>query len=112
MSLDTNYLKEMICGYKEAIDFTELEAASWSKTMLREIRKDCRDFYAKAVTFLKAADVGARQAGIDFWFSRNGHGAGFFDRGLGGYGNQLQEIAENFGNKDVYAGDDGKAYFA
>ncbi len=37
------------------------------------------------------------QAGHDFLLTRNGHGAGFWDRGLGAWGNTLTEIAKTFG---------------
>ena len=47
----------------------------------------------------------------DFWLTRNGHGAGFWDRGLGKLGNELSEMAKTYGTSDVYLGDDGKIYF-
>lgn len=49
-------------------------------------------------------------AGHDFWLTRNGHGAGFWDRGLGELGDRLSEAAEAFGEAHLYAGDDGKLY--
>jgi len=53
--------------------------------------------------------------GHDFWLTRAGHGAGFWD---GDYeadeekkdGDKLTEITKSFGNLDPYAGDDGKIY--
>lgn len=48
----------------------------------------------------------------DFWLTRNGHGAGFWD---GNYpeplDTQLTKLAEQFGEVDLYVGDDGKLYF-
>jgi hypothetical protein len=45
------------------------------------------------------------QAGIDFWFARNGHGAGFSDR-TDMYGNiavtVLEKLAEGFGEAELY----------
>lgn len=52
----------------------------------------------------------ASQAGHDFWLTRNHHGAGFWDRGLGEYGNQLTKVAHNFGGCDLSVGDDKKIY--
>lgn len=51
-------------------------------------------------------------AGHDFWLSRNGHGAGFFDRDYVPSETQdaLQSAAEAFGNFDLYIGDDGRIY--
>ncbi len=47
----------------------------------------------------------------DFWLTRNGHGAGFWD---GDYpepiGDQLTKIAESFGECWLYVGDDGRVY--
>jgi|TARA_R110002020_G_scaffold320795_1_gene536666 hypothetical protein len=49
-------------------------------------------------------------AGHDFWLTRNGHGAGFWDRGLGELGDRLSDAATAFGEAHLYAGDDGKLY--
>lgn len=47
----------------------------------------------------------------DFWLTRNGHGAGFWD---GDYpevqANMLTNAAEAFGEFHLYVGDDGKIY--
>lgn len=43
----------------------------------------------------------------DFWLTRNRHGAGFWDRGLGDAGKRLTEAAHVYGNADLYVGDDG-----
>jgi hypothetical protein len=51
-----------------------------------------------------------RYAGHDFWYTRNGHGVGFWDRGLGPVGDQLSDLARNFGNVDLYRGDDGQIW--
>ena len=53
------------------------------------------------------------RAGIDFWLTRNGHGAGFWDRGLGEVGDQLTKKCDwqgKFGERNLYIGDDGKIY--
>jgi hypothetical protein len=48
--------------------------------------------------------------GHDLWLTRNGHGAGFWDRGLGDVGDKLTAIAKRMGSKSLYVGDDGKIY--
>ena len=53
----------------------------------------------------------AEQIGHDFWLTRNGHGAGFWDRGRP-FGDELTRIAESFGTADIYLGDDGVVYLA
>lgn len=51
------------------------------------------------------------QAGHDFWLTRNGHGAGFWD---GDYpepeATKLTEASRAFGEVDLYVGDDGKVH--
>lgn len=60
------------------------------------------------------AELGAGQVGHDFWLTRNGHGAGFWDRfgrGVGkAFGRYLTEQAEPYGESHLYAGDDGQVY--
>jgi hypothetical protein len=48
------------------------------------------------------------QVAHDFWLTRNGHGAGFWDRGLGDLGTKLTDAAKVYGTVDVYAGDNGQ----
>lgn len=47
----------------------------------------------------------------DFWLTRNGHGAGFWD---GDYpepiATKLTDLAKSFGECDLYIGDDGRIY--
>ena len=50
------------------------------------------------------------RAGHDFWLTRSGHGAGFWDRGLGELGDRLSKAAEVYGSVDLYVGDDGLIY--
>jgi hypothetical protein len=52
-----------------------------------------------------AYDYDEACAGRDFWFTRCGHGVGFWDRDLGDVGDKLTEIAETFGNRDASFGD-------
>jgi len=49
-------------------------------------------------------------AGNDFALTRNGHGAGYWDRGLGEIGDKLTEAAKIPGNASLYVGDDGRLY--
>lgn len=52
----------------------------------------------------------------DFWLTRNGHGAGFWDRSYsndseeGDLGDKLTKVAKEYKGQDWYAGDDGKIY--
>lgn len=55
------------------------------------------------------ADWSDNQIGHDLWLTRNGHGAGFWDRGLP-YGDVLTDKAKSLGGSYCYIGDDGKVY--
>ena len=48
------------------------------------------------------------RAGHDFALTRNGHGTGFWDRGLGTLGDLLTERAKAFGEQNAFVDDDGK----
>jgi hypothetical protein len=48
--------------------------------------------------------------GHDFILTRNGHGAGFWDRGYGALGERLTKSAKTFGSITAEIGDDGKIY--
>jgi hypothetical protein len=45
------------------------------------------------------------QIGHDLLLTRNGHGAGFWDRGLGSRGNRLTEYCEKIGEITIEVGD-------
>lgn len=50
-------------------------------------------------------------AGHDFWLTRNGHGAGFWDGDWESLvGQKLTEAAHKFGEFNLYLGDDKKIY--
>lgn len=91
---------------------------------LEDMQMDCFNFEVKARDLLQQAyghtfpertigdgslpdshrpawDYDAKAAGRDFWYTRNGHGVGFWDRGLGEVGDKLSDIAREFGNVDA-----------
>lgn len=83
---------------------------------LAEAEKDCRDFLAKQIDgkplagFLEPDEMA--QAGHDFWLTRNGHGAGFWDRPAEmyhGQGEALSEVARGFREKSGFA-EGGKVF--
>jgi len=61
---------------------------------------DCEDFQSVNAELLQRfydAGISAESAGHDFWLTRNGHGAGFWDRGLGELGESLSDAAKAYG---------------
>jgi len=53
----------------------------------------------------------AGQFGHDFWLTRCGHGAGFWDGDWPEHGEALTALCREFGNLEPYVGDDGRIYF-
>lgn len=72
---------------------------------LAEILQDCHDFQEA-----NSDDIGvfSSRAGHDFFLTRNGHGAGFWDGDWPeGIGKRLAEASKVYGTQGVMAGDDG-----
>jgi hypothetical protein len=46
--------------------------------------------------------------GHDFWLTRNHHGAGFWDRGLGDAGKILTTLAQGYREVSLFATADGQ----
>jgi hypothetical protein len=65
---------------------------------------DCADFKKANRDDLETID--SEIAGINFWLTRNGHGAGFWDLGLGAIGQRLTDAAHVYGESDLYSYDD------
>lgn len=62
------------------------------------MRKDVMAFLGDCTAAgLDLSDIPADQIGHDFWLTRNGHGAGFWDRGLGELGDKLTALCKPYG---------------
>lgn len=91
---------------------------------LDAMERDCLAFYAANKDAIHCEDAPmsrdfegpiahreAAMAGHDFWLTRCGHGAGFWDGDWPEpYATQLDNAAKTFGNVDLYVGDGGKVY--
>jgi hypothetical protein len=79
-----------------------------------EANKDCVEFAKQAGDLLKdkISTEDWWDVGHNFWLTRNGHGAGFWDSNNydNEIGKKLTEICKKFGEKSPYVGDDGKIY--
>lgn len=99
-----------------------LEAALWTQGLSKrytiagfseeadaEATRDCKAFIRQAKEYI--GDNYA-QAGHDFWLTRTGEGAGFWD---GDWpepaATKLTELSKKFGEVWVYVGDDDEIYF-
>lgn len=75
---------------------------------LAGIIEDCQAFQQA-----HGDDIGGEleRAGHDFWLTRNGHGAGFWDGDWeDDIGERLTEASHAYGSVDLYVGDDGLIY--
>lgn len=93
------------------------EHPEWSVDMLApeaiaQATADCADFQAANAEDLAATGADDNRNGVDFWLTRNRHGAGFWDRGYGAVGDRLTANAHPYGETDLYRGDDGRLYLS
>lgn len=90
----------------EQFDIDDIDAAT-----LAVLIADCAKFQAenKLPAYGHREYSDAEMAGHDFWLTRNGHGAGFWDRGLGEVGEQLSDAARNYGEFYLWL-DSGKIF--
>lgn len=118
-----DYLEAFVQGY--------LECALWSSTdesrddggdplddnydtsdihpdAIATMQADCASFIDGNADDLESID--AEQAGHDFWLTRNGHGAGFWDRGLGALGDRLSKACKPYGSAYLIVGNDGMVH--
>lgn len=106
----------------EIFERAYIAAALWSSDMdhkdtddltraaRKRIKEDCRQFLQNNAELLSLASMtydggiySIEQAGHDFWLTRNGHGAGFWDRGLRkDIGEKLTIAAESMGECHLY----------
>jgi len=96
------------------------DASDLAASSLESIRRDCARFIEAnkldLELFVAALPRGSSDdgpwslAGYCFWLNRNGHGTGFWDRGVGAIGDRLSTACEKFGPSDLCVGDDGEVY--
>jgi hypothetical protein len=121
-----NDLDDFTLAYLEAAFFTSYDEYELNfnnqytiqdinKEHLNEIKNECLNFQNENKQLLDTAidlyNYNLKQAGHDFWLTRNGHGAGFFDRGLENIGKELTYKSHQLKESDLYLGDDNQLYF-
>jgi hypothetical protein len=132
MTTETKTLSIQDCdeftrGYVEAMLFTDFHEHSeglesknpddFSQDMWRQIIADCKDFSTKYAELLARYDYtyrgysAAACAGHDFWFTRNNHGSGFWDRDIPEeLGDALTKASNTYKEISPCLGDDGLVY--
>jgi hypothetical protein len=109
-----NTVDSFVKGFLEGLDWLKPEEYPGDYTLapctLKAIEADCNKFQEENEALLEEfyEEFSAWQAGFDFYLSRNGHGAGYFDRG-NGY-DALQKASRAFGPTEEYTGDDNLVY--
>lgn len=101
----------MVDGYLEcAVWADKPEAEDWSDLEFSQEAKDLAWFECTA--FLRLArwhinDWSMAQLGHDFWLTRNGHGAGFWDRDFGTEESRqaMTKLSQLFGEANVFEQD-------
>lgn len=78
-------LDDFTKGYIAAMYWTEEEAigsdCELTEEALDDVKNECIQFYQGNAELLSTMSPDFSQHGHDFWLTRNGHGAGFWDRG-------------------------------
>ena len=76
---------------------------------LEAIRRDCNTFWILNRDALESAcesgGYDMAQAGVDYWFTRTGHGVGYWDRDLGDVGGVLSDAARDAEAAHAWFGD-------
>ncbi len=106
-------MEEILNSYLHTALWTEELEGKYSysdaeKTTLANAERDVKEFVEKAGVLLDCLDMST--VGHDFWLTRNGHGAGFWDgeQYSKEVGKKLTEISKTF--KEVNIFENGKTF--
>ena len=116
---ERSYIESMLWSSTDGEDGSPLDAdygeSDLSDDALRRIRLDCSSFQAALDANEWEPEYGNPQfdddelCAHDFWLTRNGHGAGFWDGDLPEpLASQLTTLAKGYGEQTVYVGDNGE----
>ena len=118
-------VNDFITGYVECaewctIDYPEdgseptgcidARAERWSAEAMDEVRRECVEFIDANRADLKATGLPWDCLGHDFMLTRNHHGTGYWDRGLGAVGDRLTEAAHAYGETNYWVDAQGEVY--
>lgn len=126
--LTDDFARKIMLGYLEAALWTEEERLgqeyddldfnvhNFTEDAEIDVYEDIRKFISvlseKTIAFLKADGIEPSQIGHDLWLTRNGHGAGFWDRGLDEeITKDIMDSVKNLKELNLFVGDDGKFVF-
>ena len=84
----------------------------FAQSAVDQAASDLDDFFEANEELIEESGLSDSDVAHNFWLTRNRHGAGFWDRGLGKVGDELTANAHAYGESDVYEGDDGQLYLS
>ena len=119
MKIDTFTKAYIVCALWSSSDNSDeqggdpldknYDASDLAPQTLASMAADCKAFQETNEEDL--ADLDDTQSGHDFWLTRNGHGAGFWDRGYPkDQATRLTDASKAYGEVYLYVGDDGQLY--
>lgn len=85
------------------------DVSDFDATAYASMLEDVTNFVTANYNLLTLSGQEEGQIGHDFWLTRNGHGAGFWDRGLGEVGEELTRACKAYGEIDLYE-HEGRVY--
>lgn len=102
-----SYIETALWSSNDGEDYLDNGRHELAEETLTKMRADCAEFIKRTSNLIAPSP----QVAHDFWLTRNRHGAGFWD---GDYeetlGQTLTDISHEFGEVDLYVGDDGRIY--
>ncbi len=99
--------------YELAMRFTdedEIGQKPFSDELTQKCHADVLAFISKAQLLDLLTVDQLPVAVIDFWYTRNGHGCGFWDGDWPEHGDELTNLAREFAPVELYVADDGLVY--
>lgn len=85
-----------------------------AEATVQAMRRDCEEFLVANGDLIASAEreygFGIEKVGYNFLMVRNRSGIGFCDRGMGEVGYQLDAAASEYGEANLYVGDDDLIY--
>lgn len=132
MNLNFQTAATMAEGYLQAAEFTDFgedgpeNGATFASEADYHALAICSQFLSEfdhlIVIAIEKHGYSYIQAGHDLWFTRNGHGVGFWDRGLDSVitdedgcdwilGDALTSVSKELGESHVFQHDNGLVYF-
>ena len=113
MNIDTVLHHYIVCALWSSTDddgdpLDHYDIEDIDPDTLEAMRADVIDFLEDNREILEESGLSDDIIGDDFWLTRNRHGAGFWDRGLGEIGQKLTNVCHFYGEIDLYVSDNGK----